>query len=316
MFPVETIVVPHIANLNQFLANYAVLWCCVTHLNRYCISLFPTDENPLPHQPNSVDAQASLRAEVLQQISAAHDELSKVLDQLGSNDTGRIQIALQLSNLSALRQQASLATGTTLQQMQAQIANTVANAQALATGSTEMGGGSAAEKLAEASAKARQTAQDFVRDYYDNHKFEKDLQFQSEQDERDYREREAARKKAIEEALAAHTPEGAARALLLEQAQLQDAGKHGADKSPDFQEYTAKLKAEADNLQSAISENRTDKKVDAAIVANADNQTVAQSVDMKAALSLKQAGVVLADQSDTGHGVKIDASIAALIGRA
>ena len=275
-----------------------------------------TDDTTSPVQKAqpSEPLQVNLRAEILQQISVAQSDLEKALSQLAVGDA-RIPFALQLANLSALRQQVSLASASALPRMQEEIIAAVATAQALTDGSPGNNADSGAVKsLAAATAEARQTAQGFLEDYYDKRKFGKFLEFSSDEDKRAYREREKKLQAEIEKALAGGTPEGAKRALSLEAEQLDDAKAHGADRSPDFQEYSNRLKAETTALENAISTAKPETSQNAAIEANAEalgpNPNYSQ-----AAGTLKNAGVMLADQSQTGHGVTVDASLAALLGR-
>ncbi len=226
-----------------------------------------------------------------------------------------MQIALQLLNLSAVRQQVGNATETALQQMRAEVSATVAAAQAAAdavAGGAEAG---ASTPLAVASAKARQTAQSFVTEFYDKKVFDQWLEFNSDEDRKAYEEREKERQREIQEALAAKTDAGNARALQIEREQLNDAADHGAKRSPQYQEYSDNLDAAGAELKAAMGVGKPTAKLNAAIEAGADDMATSKDVHGEAAKVLKQAGVVVADQSQTGHGVTVDASIAALLAR-
>ena len=99
--------------------------------------------------------------------------------------------------------------------------------------------------LAEASQNARAAVTDFTNDYFRDRKFDAYLTFKSEEDEREFRKREAERQRAIEEASALHTPAGDARALELSRAQLEDAGAHGAHSSDRGRPFQAMVGADS-----------------------------------------------------------------------
>lgn len=224
----------------------------------------------------------------------------------------------QLQVLRGLSQFLPSAPLSALRQVQAEVAVSVAaagnltqQAQGLAT---LAGGGGTAERIAElatASAQARRVTQDFVHDFYEKRIFDRYLRFDSAEDEKEYREREAARQKAIEKAQAENTPEGNLRAGELAEAQLKDAGAHGADLSPEYQPKLDQLRQGNASLKAVISSPQQ-QQADAAVLAAASTNRADHA---KAAAALKNAGVIVADQSQTGHGVTIDASLAAAIGR-
>lgn len=267
-----------------------------------------SDNNP-SRPPLEAETQASLRADILRQISATRADLAKALAQLGTGDASRIQIALQLTNLSALSQQVSGANEASLQRMQAEVAATIAAAQSLADAGAGNGADAgAATPLTVANANARRTAQNFVTDFYEKHEFDKHLEFKSDEDARAYREREAERLKEIKEALARNTTQSNQRVLQLEQEQLKDAGDHGADKSPDFQSWKDQLNAQAATLQQAAtkqSEAPSAPDVTTNITSTKSEQPVF-AVDPNIMAALKSSGVVVADQSQQGHGVSAD----------
>lgn len=106
--------------------------------------------------------------------------------------------------------------------------------------------------VAEASAHARETVQNFIHDFYEAKKFDPYLRFSSLEDEQAYREREAANLRAIQEAQSQKTPEGDLEAAALARRQLADAGDHGADKSPDFTKTMDGLNTGYDRLHAAV----------------------------------------------------------------
>jgi len=260
---------------------------------------------------------------LLSQIDGARAHLEAQLSELkragvlDANPALAEELRGQLQILHALSQFLPSASGTALAQVRAEVATSVA-----ATGSlTQQAQGAVAAadaarvtdymaELAHASDDARRSTDDFLRDFYEERIFEPYLRFDTAEDERAYREREAQRKKAIEEAKAQNTPQGELRANELAQAQLEDAGDHGADRSPDYQPMLDRLERSHANLNAAISPPQ----------AKEEHSSVAaflpkQPDHVQAGTGLRNAGVIVADQTQTGHGVTVDASIAALIGR-
>ncbi len=106
--------------------------------------------------------------------------------------------------------------------------------------------------LQQASEAARGSVTDFMHAYYDEHKFDAYLEFASTQDRDEYRRREEERKRAIDTAMAEHTPEGNLQANKLAIEQLKDAGAHGADRSRDYQPTLEKLEHNERDLSQAI----------------------------------------------------------------
>lgn len=92
----------------------------------------------------------------------------------------------------------------------------------------------AASELAFASGATRQTVETLSGDLFHRRIFDPFLHFASEDDETEYRAREAARQAAIAAALRLHTPEGDLRAGGQMAGQMLDAHAHGAGASPDF----------------------------------------------------------------------------------
>jgi hypothetical protein len=171
-------------------------------------------------------------------------------------------------------------------------------------------GGGNNTSLASAQRAAREAVNEFEDAYFKQRKFEPYLQFKSEEDERAYREREAQRQTAIESAKAQGTPEGDKRALDLSIDQLRDAGTHGADRSPEYAPLYEKV-ADAKTTLDAQIDAAKSKPVTGA-VAKPDPLDVpdapAASVPPDLLAKFKSAGVVVADQSGTGHGVNVDAN--------
>jgi hypothetical protein len=259
-------------------------------------------------------AEASLREKLSSQIAGAQADVQSQIVQLRSNgpisgDT-LAQMAAQLARLSALQKQIGSADPKDLPTIQSQIAAAVAVAQSVAqqSQSAVTAAKSAQASLAEASEASRKVTNDFVHDFYDKHEFDKYLKFTSANDEEDYREREAQRHKAIELALAKHTPEATLEANRLALEQLKDAGAHGADRSPEYQRRINQLSASATALGGAIENNST--KTQQATANVFDSATPGKTVPPELVASLRDAGVTVPDQSATGHGVALKATSA------
>ena len=160
-----------------------------------------------------------------------------------------------------------------------------------------------------ASQAARSAVAAFERDMFDKKIFDPYLRFSSTEDEEAYRRREEERHKAIEEALKKDTPQGNLEANRLAIDQLEDAGAHGADKSPDYAQSYRQLKASEANLSAAVANEPTKATAQGSKPAADPLDTIAPStVDPAIVASLKAAGVVVADQTQQGHGVTQPAS--------
>lgn len=155
-----------------------------------------------------------------------------------------------------------------------------------------------------ASEEAHRTTENFMRDYYENREFDPYLRFSSKQDEDDYRKRETERQKAIEDALAKHTPEGNLEANRLAIEQLKDAGVHGADRSAQF-------KPELDALESSRKAlaAQTQKTAEPTKSAATETEQLSPQKSQKPALpadllaTIRATEMKVADQNASGHGV-------------
>ncbi len=215
----------------------------------------------------------------------------------------------KLLQLSALRDQL-VGGAKDVTALRASIASAVADIHAYtsdarnAAAGTLQGGTARAMTLQQASEAARNTTTDFVHEFYDRHEFDKYLKFASADDQEEYRQREAERRKAIEDALAKHTPQGDLGAANLTLEQLKDAGAHGATSSPAYNGWVEKVTKARDDLASKIAEKapgqaRTTPSATDAL--DTVKPTAAVSPDLIAAL--RSTGVVVADQNASGHGV-------------
>ena len=141
----------------------------------------------------------------------------------------------QLQLLSALQRQIGVANPTALAGMRGEIIATASAAQAVVLQSRSAALSS--ERMAElrdVTNATRQTISDVAHDLFEKKKLDPYLQFDSAQDEAEYRKREAERQAYIKTELAKGTPEGALNAATATKEQLEDARDHGAGASPDF----------------------------------------------------------------------------------
>lgn len=187
---------------------------------------------------------------MLGRLVAAQFELEAAVARLrtGTDSVGIARGELSLNDLLALQRSVATASPSALAGMRAEIlaaAATIANEakQAASSSATD-----APDALTTASARARDT----VRAVMDGMKdFDPYLRFASDEDREAYRKREEANRRAIDAAMAEGTPEGTARALKLAEAQLRDAGAHGADTSPAYASRLEDIKRREAELQTA-----------------------------------------------------------------
>ena len=191
--------------------------------------------------------QAMLRAQaqvLLQQASAQAEDLQAVLSRLG-NSAHYAQLSGALSHvngvISELRQ--ALSGGITslhssdlasLRQAVQAAAAAAQSAETAAVGRTGSDMAVAAAQVPAAAAETRKEVESLSRDLYDGHLFEPYLHFSSKEDEAEFRQREAERKRYIDEQLARHTPEGDLNSSSGMIGEMLDQHAHGAGDSPEF----------------------------------------------------------------------------------
>lgn len=162
--------------------------------------------------------------------------------------------------------------------------------------------------LREASVAAHQTVDNFERDFYGRKIFDPYLKFASTQDEDEYRRREQERQRAIEKAQAENTPEGNLRATKLAIAQLEDAGAHGADRSPDYRRTLDGLKHSERTLDARLSHTPNDKGATERLSLASAPTTKAGIVPPDLADAFRGAGVVVTDPASTGSNAALPAA--------
>jgi len=277
------------------------------------ISISPTGPISTPTRSvTSTEPGDSLRAELVEQIAGAQGELESNIEVLrqaavAGGDAGALgQAEAQLHALTRLQHKISRADPATLAAIRAEVVASVAASVALTqTARTSAASAQTAEvALHAAQTEARRAVTDFTHDFYERKIFDPYLEFSSEEEKRAYREREEQRRREIEKAHAEGTPDGDLRAANLAIAQLEDAGAHGADQSPDYNTGLAGLKTARDSLAARIGEQMTPTKATAAIAkgqsAPAENSL---ELDPELLASLRATGVTVADTTTQGHGV-------------
>lgn len=209
------------------------------------------------HPPSSDDPQASLRAELLGQLMAAQFEIEAAMNEMEGNAAALSDGKAQLQLLSALQRQIGVASPTALAGMRGEIIATASAAQTVVQQSRAAA--LTSERMAElqnVTNATRQTIQNVAEDLFEKKKLDPYLQFQSAEDEAEYRKREAERKAYIDAELAKGTPEGALNASNAAKAQIKDAGAHGADRSPEYADMLAATDKAEQALRSAMSSER------------------------------------------------------------
>lgn len=228
----------------------------------------------------------------------------------GTSDLALTQAEAQLRGLSQLQHRLARADATTLGTIRSEVMASVAATQALVQ-QAQTGAAStqtAQVALYAASEGARRSVTSFMHDYYDRHAFDRYLKFTSTEDEEEYRRREDERKKAIDAAVAEHTPEGNLKATDLSIEQLKDAGAHGADKSPEYKRDLDSLTKAHNDLQREIAaKDPVSRSTQGAAAESAVDPL--QSVAAKAphaksvAATLLAAGITAPASDNIGHGV-------------
>lgn len=140
----------------------------------------------------------------------------------------------QLAALGDLQRQIAGAGPAALTSLRGEIAAAVTISQALVQQGHSASPREAIEAaLAAASARTRATVQRLAGDLFERRILDPHLQFASPEEDA-YRRREGERRAVIERELAKGTPEGNLHAANVTVAQIEDAGAHGADRSPGY----------------------------------------------------------------------------------
>lgn len=240
-------------------------------------------------------------------LVAAQFELEAALAKLraGTDNVAIARGQISLSDLVALQRSVATATPAVLAGMRAEI---IAAAASIASDAKLAASGDSAG-AAEQLANARTNARSAVRTVMDGMKdFDPYLRFTSREDEEAYRRREEETRRAIEVALAKHTPQGDLQATRLAQAQLADAGVHGADASPEFASRMSALSRSGDELRQATKANEAPPSSSKPTPLNEGSAPALPSDDELSAIAaaLQSSGVsVPKSQEAAAHGVTV-----------
>lgn len=130
-----------------------------------------------------------------------------------------------------------------------------AAANALQSGSTLP---AAAERLAATTAATRRMVQQISDDMFRRRIFDPYLHFASPEEEAEFRRREAERQQQIERLNATGRPADALRAGELVRDQLHDAGRHGAERSPDYAPTLRRIDRQLERMRETLGAWRGD----------------------------------------------------------
>lgn len=173
---------------------------------------------------------------MLGQLLAAQFDLETVVAKLTSAGASADAAQNQIQFLVGLQRAVGSANPVALAQMRSEITATVNAAQAVVQ--QTRAAASADDRvldIRDVTRATRQTIENVAQDLFEKKKLDPYLQFVTEQDEATYREREAKRQAYIKRELAKGTPEGALNAANASVDQINDAGAHGAERSPDYE---------------------------------------------------------------------------------
>ncbi len=261
---------------------------------------------------------------MLGSLDTAQRTLSTQLDQLRQLDTLHLHSDViahggaKLLQVAFLRDQ--LVSGAKdVTALRAAVASAVADIRAYtsearsAVSAVQAGSGeqSADVALTAASEAARAATNNFVRDFYDHHEFDRYLEFASAEDREDYRKREAERRAAIDKAMAEHTPEGDLRANQLAVDQLKDSGAHGATRSPEYAPLLHNLEDKGQDLGAAIPAAQASAAARQRLRVSSEPPVPGSAPadgELADALARFRAQVSLADQHQDGPGSAVSAA--------
>ena len=204
--------------------------------------------------PVSEDGTATLRAELIGQLSAAQIEIETVIADLTRDGTASpvlLEARSQLGALIALRRKMASASPSALTDLRSEVAAMVATSQAAAQQArTAAVNVIDPAELANRAQEARAKVDEIMRGMKD---FDPYLRFANARDEEEYRKREEERRAYIATEQAKGTVEGARNSVDAAIEQLQDAKTHGADNSPLFEQRMASLTQIKGSLKEAAA---------------------------------------------------------------
>lgn len=168
-----------------------------------------------------------------------------------SGSNALIAAQSQHQAILALKSQLASASPSDLPALHAQIASAIAEASTTVEAARSGNNGAVAREVALTTAQLRGSIRDIMDGMRD---FDPYLQFGSVEEAEAYREREQARQAYIEAELAKGTAEGEYNAAAATKAQLKDAGAHGADQHPDFDQYMRRIDDTVERAERAAIE--------------------------------------------------------------
>jgi hypothetical protein len=249
---------------------------------------------------------------LLAQIRSAQADIDQLLAQLGG-DAGTVLADAQSQRRLLINLEQNLVSGAAAatSSIRNEIAGAAAVAVTLGQQARASGDQRANVELAAAQARTRATVLEIGRDIYERRIFDPYLRFASEEDEAAYRRREEENRRAIERALAENTPEGDLRASRIMERQLQDAGAHGADASPQFAEYAARIRSDQGSLEQAMA-SRDEARSDGPQAGTSSPATPPPATEDQLASVLATFRAVGINGGipahDSGHGLSVDGS--------
>lgn len=196
--------------------------------------------------------------ELRDQLTTAQRELDLAMLDMraaGSNEADIAALRTQAQNLVQLQRALNDGGRAGADALKGPVAAAVAVSAALVASGREAAitaKGTDANAASAISAATRRQVEDLSRDIYERRIFDPYLSFVSQEDETEYRRREAETKAYIDAELAKDTPEGDLNAAGATQGQMLDAAAHGADESPEFKERWEALEKTAREQREAV----------------------------------------------------------------
>lgn len=238
------------------------------------------------------DPLAAQRSELLAQVLAAQYGLENALAALIAAGAHSDEAQSQMQALADLQKQIATATPTSLTFLRGDVAGAAAACRTLAQEARAI---SLSERNNETpSARARAAIQRLTSDLFERRVLDPYLQFASPEDEAAYRERERERREAIERAQASGTPEGEQTAARLTEAQIRDAGAHGATASPDYEPMLRSAQEARATLEATPAQSSSAPATDRGTPLNEFEEAIA---------ALQAAGVSTLATAVPGHGL-------------
>lgn len=243
------------------------------------------------------------------QLFIAERELEQVIAELTRSGSSAAPAQSQLREIAQMQRQIGRADAATLANLGKQVGAVVAQAQTLAQQGREAA--TQAEIRGDASldavsARTRATVLRVADDLFEKRVFDPYLRFNTPEEEAEYRRRESEREAYIKRELAKGTPEGARNASRAMVDQIEEAGRHGADQSPEYQRLLGEAQTALAEQDKAMAEPKI-----AVSPQKASSNPANQPADLnEIAAMLKEAGVTAPPDTiaNMGHGLTATAN--------